>query len=421
MVEALTKTSPRSSYLLAITLCSSLFGYQILAPWFQLISPEGSAPAIIFRVVVLALCHVCALAYGRNTERFHLAALPLFLFLALYAIRLGDNFFVREFVWRAEPITAFSLLIGAAIVPALLLQRVALKIDDRSLVATMVPMAILFLVGLALNWDSLLVASQVYQASLEKLNPIGLGFIASSLTIFFIVAPIKGVFPVIGKYLLLALLIGVTIFSKSRGPLLATLFALFAYGLLTSGPRRKQLTRAFVFIVVGLGVTPFIVGMDLFILAFERFTTMGVSDSNKIDASSEERVVAWNAAWAQFADAPVFGNRVFETALMHYPHNLFLESLISLGVIGTCLLMVHLMICGYMVVRILRLSDTNLVERFIALIAIKEFVAVQVSGAIWGHTTFWIASACVIGISASRFYRRTASTDFVPAARWALR
>jgi O-antigen ligase len=322
----------------------------------------------------------------------------MFVFLILYAFRLSENFFIRAFVWQAEPITAFALLIGGAIIPGLVLQRLVSKFDDRSISTTLVSLSIIFLVGLALNWDSLLVASQITQASLEKLNPIGLGFVASSLAIFFVLAPSTGVWRTGGKYVLLIFLIGVTIFSKSRGPLLAALLALCTYGLLTKSQHRKNLMQAVILIGLVVGMTPMFIGVDLFVFAFDRFATMGVSDGTNIDASAEGRVVAWNAAWAQFLENPVLGDKVFEPTLMHYPHNLFLESLISLGVVGTCLLIMHIVFCGTIIVRIFRRPDSSLAERYIALIAIKEFVAVQVSSAIWSGTTFWIASACVIGV-----------------------
>jgi O-antigen ligase len=403
---ATTNVAARAStcgpFLLSVTLCLSLFGYQIFAPWFQLISPEGSTSAIVLRVVILTLCLVCLIRYRNTIASFKMAAIPLFFFLALYSFRLADNFFIREFVWQAEPVAAFAFLIGGAIIPALVLQRLISKLDEGTLVATLLSMAIIFIAGLALNWDSLLVASQVSQASLEKLNPIALGFVASSLAMFFVIAPFRGFWAIVGKYILLTILIGVTIFSKSRGPLLATLLALFVYGLLTKGQHRRQLIRTLVLILLGIGISPIFVGTELFIVAFDRFSTMGVSDSANIDASAEARVIAWGAAWAQFLESPLFGDKVFEPSLRHYPHNLFLESLISLGIVGTIFLTVHIFVTATMVVRIFRRSNSSLGDRYIALIAIKELVAVQVSNAIWSSATFWIASACVIGIWVGR-------------------
>ena len=115
---------PRSDYLLALTFVLALMGYQLAAPFIQIMAPDGSEPAIAVRVLIIVLAGVCLVAsFSRRTCGLY-QLLPFYLFLTFYTLRLCENFFVRELVWQADPVIALSMLIGSGILPALLLAPV---------------------------------------------------------------------------------------------------------------------------------------------------------------------------------------------------------------------------------------------------------------------------------------------------------
>jgi len=386
------------AYLLAFTFGLALFGYETLAPWLQLIGTDSSTPTIALRAAVVTLCGACLLTYRRAPGTRFEPIVPLMLFLYFYALRLAENFYLQQLSWQATPSVSFGLLIGGAFIPAVILSQLVPRLAATSFLAVQLGMIVIFLGGLAANWDLLLVASKTTRASIEKLNPISLGALASSFALLVAITPTRGWPLTFARLALLAVLVGITAFAQSRGPIVATGFALLAFGLLARGPHRKYLIRATVIAASLLLASPLILGIDLVGFATKRFLTA----IDAIDAAALGRVVSWGAAWEQFLESPLIGDRVFEPTLMHYPHNLFLEALISLGLLGTALLLFHLALSAKSVARLLGDPHSSVMERFVALLATKQFIAAQFSGAIWGHTTLWIASACAITLAAKR-------------------
>ncbi len=390
------------AYLLGLTLGLALYGYETLAPWVQLIDAESSTPSIALRAVVIILCVACLVTYARAPGARLGPLVPLLLFLYFYALRLVDNFYVQQLVWQASPAVAFGLLVGGGLVPAVVLSQIVPKLDEQGFLSMQVAMILVFLAGLGINWDLLLAASETTRASIDKLNPISLGALASSFALLVAIMPTRGWPLAILRLALLASLVGITAFAQSRGPIVATGFALLVFGLVARGPHRKYLVRATIIAAVLMLATPFLLGVDLIAFAMERFFT--AVDAS--DAAALGRVVAWQASWQQFTDSPLIGDRVFEPSLMHYPHNLFLESLISLGLLGTLLLLIHLALSSVACLRLLGNAHSSVMEKYVALLALKQFMAAQFSGAIWGHTTFWIASACAITLVFRKAQRR---------------
>jgi O-antigen ligase len=385
----------RSPYLLGITLGFALYGYPTVAPIIELVSPEGSGPAIALRIIVLSLSVICVYVYPHRNLAGSLALLPMFLFLALYTLRLYDNFFLREFSWQAEPLTTFGFLLAGTVLPAFALSRTIANLDDQRFLVVQGLMIVIFLVGLSINFDTLLASSKVTRASLAKLNPIGLGDMASTFALLPLITPTKNPILTSGRYTLCLVLVGIAAFSQSRGPIVGMGIALFAYGLAVNGSHKIYLIGAMVILAAAMIAAPLALGVDLIEMALARFLT--AADSS--DPSAMGRVDAWRASLDQFWEAPLFGDRVFEPTLLHYPHNIFVESLISLGILGTLILFAHLALTTHSCFRLLFNPHSTILGRFISLLTLKEFVQVQFSGAIWGNITFWIASACVITLA----------------------
>ena len=52
------------------------------------------------------------------------------------------------------------------------------------------------------------------------------------------------------------------------------------------------------------------------------------------NGNSNDRLEIWNNAIHQFADNPLFGNSLQATSVHTYPHNIFIEVMITTGIIG---------------------------------------------------------------------------------------
>lgn len=392
-------------YLLATTFSLTIVGYPVAAPFIQWLSPEGSGPAIILKSAIVALCALCFRVFYVR-QRIGLSwLLPLSLFLLLYSLRLGENFFARDLTWQAEPIAVFGNFFGAGVLPALLLAPSIQEIDERALSKVVMLLAVLFLIGLIANWEELAAAAQARQASLEKLNQISLGAAGVSMALALMALPTRNATSNIVRYALIIGLLAAAAFTQARGPMVSGAVALLAAALFSPGRYRTVIVRTTLLIALAAIVLPPLFDFDFADFAFKRFFVDHADFANSNNDSVWLRQRSWPAAWEQFRQSPIVGDKVFEPTMMSYPHNIFLESLISVGLIGTTLLIISLLKCASACRSLLSAPDSSNIERIVPILFVKEFVAAQFSGAIWGSGSFIVLSACVLTLGASRQYQ----------------
>jgi O-antigen ligase len=121
------------------------------------------------------------------------------------------------------------------------------------------------------------------------------------------------------------------------------------------------------------------------IVILDRFTTVGW------DASSEARFLTQDYAIQDFLDHPLFGNAYVEPATMDYPHNLILDTAMSLGLVGLVLLAIFLFQAGREVAA--RLKEGRFL---VPLLGLQFFMAAQFSGSIWGHSNLLTMAALLL-------------------------
>jgi len=399
---AANRTGPDDSlrgYLTGAALVLALFGYSIFALLIPAGAGEegGSAVTVVFRAVVAAVFCLAFLA-GPRRKGYRIGPLwPMYVFLFLYTLRLYENFFIRNFVWTATPTVSFGLLLGAAVLPALLLPPLLPLKSPRAFALPMALASLAFIAGVAMNLEAFRSPDVFFgRAGTEKLNPISLASVATSLAIFLLLWRGRAAWMTLAQYAAVAGLLAVALLTQSRGPILATAAALALLFLFSTRENRRRLLG---FLLIGVAVAAIgaasMIG-ELASTGFQRFHF----DDDHMDDSALGRLASWSASWDQFLASPLTGDRVFEPILLRYPHNLFLESLISVGLIGTSLLVLHLVITLRAMAWILRRPASPPYAVFIALMALKELIQAQFSGAVWTNTGVWVASALTITIYA---------------------
>jgi O-antigen ligase len=123
----------------------------------------------------------------------------------------------------------------------------------------------------------------------------------------------------------------------------------------------------------------------------KRFSVFGTED----DLSSIQRNQSYAGAFTQFLESPLLGDSLEERTSLFYPHNLILESLMSVGVIGTVPLLFVLIACFHRATKLIRIRSPH---GWIALIFIQQLVASQFSGAIYTSDTLWVCIAVLLSI-----------------------
>jgi hypothetical protein len=383
--------------LFAMTLCLALFGYATLAPFIQILAPDSSLMAILIRSFVCVLCCMCIVVMPKQNISKWAVLLPLVLFLSLYGLRFLENAFIRELVWQVDRNTAMSIFFGGVLVPIFMLGLTGIKLDEQALQKTVWIMTLLFVVGLFLNFDELQSVVESGQARLLKLNQILLCSQALSFVLLLLLIKTQNWFMMVAKFSLIAVLLVVAAFSQARGPQLAFLFSLAVFLLVSSGSNRRHIIIAAIFIVVGVVVSAQLTDFNLYDIAVKRFSL----SFDNLDSSSTGRVDAWHASIEQFWDSPIIGDKVFEPTLRTYPHNFLIESLISIGIVGTLPLIIFLWQSISSAIKLL-FRNPSFVNNSITLLFLKEFVQVMLSGGIWGDISFWITGAAVVLLGQKR-------------------
>lgn len=217
----------------------------------------------------------------------------------------------------------------------------------------------------------------------EALNPISLGHVAGLVLIcntFLLVEyraeGRKRLFLLAG-IILAILVIGL---ANSRGPIIAASVALLFF-IFSRSYRWARLTPMLLLAGMPIGYflsqDPQIIGNLL-----TRFT-----EDSSFNPSDLARVEAQTRAIQAFIENPVFGAFYRDPMLEEneYPHNLIIESAMALGFVGlTLMILLHIRAAVFV------LSKSGSQHPLIVMLLLQQFIAVSLSGAIWGADAFFM-------------------------------
>jgi hypothetical protein len=384
-------------------LAAAMIGYYSLAGFSNAFITEGSLGGILIRILLtLQLMFMVFLNAKYLSGGAVVYLLPGVCFFFVYLLRLVENIFLSGVIVEPGPETVFLIYLGSTIIPSLVLAVFATQARVQDFVSAMYIFAVLFLLGLALNLGEL-VATVDTRLSLERANPIQLAYTSISILLLFYFT-LERRFKVSTILALLAVpfLVLVVLYSQSRGPLVSSALALLIYLLLLRGSSRFA-TLSYLAIIGGV----------LFVWNSELVTTtiVGMIErSNIYDQSTYMHMIASEGAWAQFWEDPLVGRYVIELQTQFYPHNIYVESLMAVGVLGALPFALHMLLAIRAAFGLLRVRNPTVVSTLAVLLFIRECFAAGISGGLWGSSMFWALSFFVIGLwyGQSKLARRTA-------------
>lgn len=318
------------------------------------------------------------------------------LFFGIYMVRLGHDWIIQDLPVVTEAIKFFLLIV---LIPCLAVWiAVDHAFDHRALCRRLIILGTIFLILFYFNLltgrldmsASEIEMSLLYQIgqrqSLEALNPIAFGH--ANLSIF-ICALIYLQYCRMGaqKFAMIAMIcvtLPLIFQSGSRAPVLA-LAAVLAWYV---GGRASRLL--YLLPAAGLGV--FLVPADSYGLYRVLELLEGV---NALDSSALIRLRIQADALDAFQKNPVFGKHFLDPywGEGRYPHNIFIETAMALGMIGLTILFVIIM-------RILRASSAfGRTHSLLVLLLIQYAIAAQFSGALYGNSTLFVLGGLILAIS----------------------
>lgn len=182
--------------------------------------------------------------------------------------------------------------------------------------------------------------------------------------------------------------------GASRGSVVALLLTV-TFFIMFDRAIVKRLRTIFMFLVAAAGA---IFLADIYGSGvFERIFRLQAD----IDAQSSSviRLIAWTEGWGQFLEAPLFGNSLQSEFLRHHPHNIFIEVLISTGIVGFIFFIGFLLAIFKRAIYLVRYRPQ---VSWVVTIFLVGFSENLFSGSISTATTLVVGAGIIVSLCASQ-------------------
>jgi O-antigen ligase len=103
-----------------------------------------------------------------------------------------------------------------------------------------------------------------------------------------------------------------------------------------------------------------------------RYMSMGGS----ADESANTRYELYSGAFEQFSNHPIFGDLFIERVFMYAPHNLYLEIMMSMGMVGFSTFLFLLFFSLYKFIRCIRIADQNAKRVYLVFFNIYSYLLI---------------------------------------------
>lgn len=351
-----------------------VIGYPIAGLMASAMDWDSTTASIPLRVLVLVLSVWLLLSRRNGTNQR--GGLWLGLFCGAYLLRLLTDTGITQVPGAVEALVFF---LATVVIPAVALWKHAdsfSEVQAQRLMFTLgsgICISILGMSALGVG-QSRSIAEISGRLSFEALNPISVGHTAVSTMIAALCMVRTGLSPKQAPMLIAGSVAALTtlLMAASRGPLLCLVAAGLVYVMATG--------RWFWVVLISLALAPFLFAADSEMLM--RFTTI------QEDTSALERLAVQSNAVDQFLSQPILGSAFVELTSLSYPHNLFLETAMALGILGLLLLVAILAKAGRSFGR--QIKEGQLL---IPLLFVQYLMGAQFSGSIYANGPL---AACLV-------------------------
>jgi O-antigen ligase len=365
------------------------FGFYPFLLLVEMLNLEGSLPAIAYRISIGILClyYIVSSPSSLNTNTLLYSILGLaFLFLFVRTcLQLElEGFSAAE---KLPEITVSIIL--STLIPAIFLIKEIPNFSFRKIASFVLLISFFFSI---LLFHYMFSSIEFYtRLGTEKVNPIAIGSFYTSAILFFLSGIIHVGSTNIPRIISLAIIV-ISIFivflSQSRGPVLGLMLALPLFA-------RKSKKTILVITILSVPVLflTYIYFLDL--LSTNLVDTYILVGGDQ-DVSANVRYDLYGHAWQIFLDNPILGGNIIVPEYNFYTHNIFLDILISTGLIGFLVLLPIFLIPVLKIKKHFAFYHSKPIMLFALVIWIKSFIVAQFSGFIFYHSEFWIITLLIL-------------------------
>ncbi len=364
-----------------------------------------------FRAFVLLLATFCVLEWFTRRRPLHRgwAWLALAGFWTVYLAKMVFEVGTPRMPLIMAPAEYALFAIGVCIAPLTAMlevpSRATLALAWRACAFTISVPTLAVLYMFATGRISI---AESERLSTDIINPITLGYMGAGLIVILVARPFEwpGASRAARALLWAARLAGiaaglaVAVASGSRGPMVALVGAMAAWIAIVpvrQPHRGRRIALRIAALVVAAVVL--VILAQTFADSIKAFSPLERLTGTSVDSSLDYRQRALTGAIAQFVEHPVFGDTLLERTTIDYPHNIYVESLMAVGLVGTLPLLVFAVLAVRAALRLLR---HDAAARWLALLFLMQCVASATSGAIYVADAFWcFGAACIARASVS--------------------
>jgi O-antigen ligase len=388
-----------------------IFGFPFMSFFPVFLGVESRPISMSMRavVVLVSLYTIFPIKKKVIVNKYFVSFLVFWLF---YSLRIGYTYMTEnEIVFFMSNFMFISFAYGACFLPSLALFSSLHKLQweaENIFNATFVVIFIATVSSIYLSFKTGLEQSEsVGRMSTSVLNPITLGHTGISLLLLSLYHLIskREVKKSNNLLYILGALVGIlaALSAASKGPIVSFVAVLLLYVIFTLNPK-KIITFTYFGLIAGLFIWQSLDFLEekFGLQAFKRFEgLLGVAEGSSKDMSTDSRVHHIHDAWEQFLSSPLFGSGIVEQNSGYYPHNIYLESLISTGLIGG---MLFIFLSLSMVQKSILLLKNNRALGWGGLLAIQYSTGAMFSGSLSASNPVWLSMAFVY--SASIYYSK---------------
>jgi O-antigen ligase len=375
-----------------------LFGYPMIAMTSTISGVPNQLLSYPFRGFVFSLsCFLILFTIinkPSNFLRVNRINPVLLIFFFMYAFRLVYDVVYGDIFGSDKALVFF---IASTVVPTIAVTIAGIvDVEDRRWITTIL-LCSLFVSASSVIASRLGLSSDPLAAYgmestrlwFEAINPITLGHTAGAGIICSLLILTGRTYSLTWRTLALigiALGIYVVLRSNSRGPIIAVMMGVTWLLFISERISFGVVIMGFIGI---LAVST--IGSDLLGNVIDRFS--GAAESVR---SYDERVRFMRIAWEDFLNRPIFGaySLIQTDKGGVYPHNVFLDILMSLGLLGVIPFIIMLFKSAAKM-----LGEYRYAHPLLSALLIQEFFGINFSGSVWGADAFFL----LLSLSLSRY------------------
>lgn len=376
-----------------------VFGFPIFVTTNLLLGFDTSQGSILYRALVVIFSFIIIFNSFNKLNKIRLGLFTLFLFL--YSVRLIYDLSIRSIPSPSmDPQLIYLFHFGGVIIPVIAVSFMKINIVklNTSIFYVSFIHCIFVLIGLYLLYGTNIVQllSERYMYGDDSINggtgsPLNPILVSRSGAVLFVLLLVNVLFKTnkIKSYLYIVgfiLSILLIVLGGSRGPLVTCI----VLSIITIFFYLKNSNTKNIFVVL-FGFLVSLIGLNYTITNYSESIglVIRINESllNQEDVNYGGRGGHFESAFNQFINNPFFGDKIFDNHLGFYPHNLFLESFMALGIFGG-------LIFAYLTfINTIKGGKKNIINTYITFLCFTLFGFT--SGAIWSSFEFWILLAVI--------------------------